>query len=422
MVKMKKMLAIVLVLALVLSVSACSLVSKDEDLDAAQVVATVNGEDILKSEVYDSLRSEGLTYYGDEEYYFYDENADYYEEAATYTLDSLISAKIAEQKAAELGLDEFTDDEITEMEATAKSYYDYYASQIETSLLEQNLTYGVTMTDEEVAAEVASQLSSYLGIEDASVEGIFEVVKQYEIQSKVQDYLIADIAVAEEEIQEYYDTQLETQQSLAEEDVALFNTLISAGSIAVYNAEPVNYVKHLLLKAENVDAELYNMAVGAYEAASSEDLQAVALALLDPVFETLQPEVDALYARVLAGEDFDELIAEQLANEDGDEGMEYYPDGYGVTADGGQYMPEFEAAAMALTEVGQVSEPVKTIYGYHILKLVSITPVGPIAYDDVKADIESSLLYNAQSAAITDAYAVWEEEADIERFDKILMN
>ncbi len=411
-----------MVLALVLSVSACSLISKDEDKDAAQVVATVNGVDILKSEVYSSLKADGFNTYGDAEYYFAEENADAYKEAAASTLDSLISAEIANQKAKELGLDTFTDDELTEMEANAKSYYDYYSSQIESSILESNLQYGTTMTDEEVAEQVATMMTNYFGLDDPSVEGMLALLKDYQIQTNIQNYLTADITVDPQSVQDYYDTQLDSQTSLYESEPDLLDTLISSGTIAVYNTKPIHYVRDLLLQAELENSDLYNMALSAYDSATTDELKEVAKAILDPVYEALLPEAEALRTRALNGEDFDALIAEQIAAGNGDSGMDSYPDGYAVTEDGGQFMPEFETAAMALTNVGDISEPVKTIYGYHVLKLVSITPVGPLAFDDVKADIESSLLSTAQSSAIDDAYAQWEEEADIQRFDNALNN
>lgn len=50
-----------------------------------------------------------------------------------------------------------------------------------------------------------------------------------------------------------------------------------------------------------------------------------------------------------------------------------------------QMVDAFEEAAFALEEEGQVSEPVRTQYGYHLIKLIGKQPLG--GFDDTKADI-----------------------------------
>jgi|GEM_PF-255888 len=420
--ELKRILVLVLVAAMVLSTSACSLVSKDEEKDAAQVVATVNGVEILKSDVYASLRSSGFNYYGDPEFFFAEENAEQYKDEATNVLNSLISDEVSAQKAKELGLDVLTDEEMADLEQNAKSYYDYYVNQIEAGIIEQNMSLPTPKTDEEIAEEVKSNMSYLLGVADPSAEALTELFKDYQVQYNLQDSIIADITVDEQDIQDYYDQQLETQTQLLEDDMADLADLFNQNSIEVYNTAPIHYVKHLLLQAGVEDPDLFAMAQSAYQSATTDELKETAKSLLDPVYATLLPKAEALKARAEAGEDFDDLIAELAEAGDGDDGMQSYPEGYAVTEGGGEYMAEFEAASMALTEVGQISDPVATIYGYHVLKLISITPVGPIPFEDVKADIESLLLSDAQSAAIDAAYQEWEEAADIERFENALLN
>lgn len=52
----------------------------------------------------------------------------------------------------------------------------------------------------------------------------------------------------------------------------------------------------------------------------------------------------------------------------------------------GQMDPAFEDAAFALKNTGDLSNPVKTEYGYHIIKLISKTPLRP--FDTIKNDLK----------------------------------
>lgn len=90
--------------------------------------------------------------------------------------------------------------------------------------------------------------------------------------------------------------------------------------------------------------------------------------------------------KLLAGKhSFEELAEEYSAdasvkNNKGDLG--YFPRG--------KMVPEFETEAFSL-KVGQVSEPIKTQFGYHIIKLLDKKPEKPLAFEDVKADLISRL-------------------------------
>lgn len=53
----------------------------------------------------------------------------------------------------------------------------------------------------------------------------------------------------------------------------------------------------------------------------------------------------------------------------------------------GQYVPEFEAAAMALSTPGDISEPVKTKFGYHVIRLVEARPARSRPFDEVKGEL-----------------------------------
>ena len=84
----------------------------------------------------------------------------------------------------------------------------------------------------------------------------------------------------------------------------------------------------------------------------------------------LKKIADSLYTRVLKGDDFAKLAA-QFSNDyvSGQAGG-VIPE-FGV----GQYDPVFENTILALKN-GGISKPFETNYGYHIVKRISITPVG----------------------------------------------
>lgn len=55
------------------------------------------------------------------------------------------------------------------------------------------------------------------------------------------------------------------------------------------------------------------------------------------------------------------------------------------------YVSEFREAADRLAKVGDISHPVKSQFGYHIIKLVKLTPGKKRSYAEVKKDLVASL-------------------------------
>lgn len=93
--------------------------------------------------------------------------------------------------------------------------------------------------------------------------------------------------------------------------------------------------------------------------------------------EEAKNKIDDLYTQIQAGADFSKLAEEHSddsgsAEKGGDLGL----------ADKGIYAPEFEQALYEL-KIGEVSAPVLTEFGYHIIKLVKIAPDLP-SFDDIK--------------------------------------
>jgi len=79
--------------------------------------------------------------------------------------------------------------------------------------------------------------------------------------------------------------------------------------------------------------------------------------------EDAKKKIDDIYAKVKAGEDFGEL-----AKKYSDDGSKTNGGVLGWVDDTVSFVPEFKEAMLKL-KAGEVSEPVKTDYGYHIIKM-----------------------------------------------------
>lgn len=74
----------------------------------------------------------------------------------------------------------------------------------------------------------------------------------------------------------------------------------------------------------------------------------------------------------------------------------------------GMLVPAFEDAVFALKK-GEVSQPVQTQYGYHLIQVTEIDPEEQLPYEEVKEQIKTSLLETRREEAwenwLRDAYA-----------------
>lgn len=92
----------------------------------------------------------------------------------------------------------------------------------------------------------------------------------------------------------------------------------------------------------------------------------------------------------------------------------------------GSMIPEFEMAAFSLTETGEVSPPLKTQYGYHILRLEEKKPIEP--FEEMEETIRSKILRDSRSGMIQSQvvaiqkarYAFVENESTVAQLAQLL--
>ena len=101
--------------------------------------------------------------------------------------------------------------------------------------------------------------------------------------------------------------------------------------------------------------------------------------------EAVKKQAEDLLAKIKGGADFAQLATkfsedEASAKKGGD--LDFFPKG--------RMVPEFDKVAFSL-QPGQISDVVKTQFGYHIIKVVEKKPASKRSLDEVKAQIEDQL-------------------------------
>ncbi len=119
--------------------------------------------------------------------------------------------------------------------------------------------------------------------------------------------------------------------------------------------------------------------------------------------------IQSLASRIAEGEDFATLAQEYSdcpsKEKGGDLGF-FGPE---------QMVPPFSQAAFAL-QPGQVSEVVKTRFGYHLIRVTERQAPETLAFNDVKDDIATHLRQEQERQKIDDYLKTLTEQADIQRF------
>lgn len=264
-----------------------------------------------------------------------------------------------------------------EENATVKEQLTSYRKQQVEALVNNEVLYqsaadlGVTPTDEEIQTQVDERLAYYkqaLGTDEAyatwletngfNAETIVDFLKKNVVVSMVVDKVLEGIEVTDEEIQTEYDTNKDT----------------------TYTQKPGAAVTHLLFAFEK-DAS-GNAVEGADAAALARAQEA--------------------RAKAVAG-----ATLSDLANSDAYKSYATYEDlgrvsFDGVSASGSSMVQEFTDGFKSLP-ANQLSEPIKTSFGYHIILNTAVyadAVVTPLD-DTLKGTIKSTLLQKKQEAAYT---------------------
>lgn len=447
--RLVKLLALVLALLLVLS--GCSMIEVDEEKDNAQTAAVVGGEVITKGEAQ-SLYDYYVDYYT-YLYSYYGMSADSLdlEELKQSALDALVQEKLVAQKAAELGLDQLTDEQKAEVEELANEQLEGYISSYSSEVEEDG------MTEDEVRAATLT----YLEENGVTLDTLITSETNTYVANLVREYAVADVTVTDEEVQAAYDEKVAADESSYASSAYLYEYNKLNGTTVYWNPEGYRTVKHILfLLSDDQKAELTALEtelsdiedrIDALENPAEETEATEAPETTDEPEPTEEPEtltveelnqlkaekeqeiadkkaallasfqdkIDEVTERYAAGEAFDDLMAEFGE----DPGMQTEPgmtEGYVVSEASVIWEAAFTEHAMAIEQVGELSDAFLGSNGVHIICYMSDVAAGATPLEQVKDELSESALATKQDEAYAAAYETWEKDANVKTYPKVL--
>lgn len=209
------------------------------------------------------------------------------------------------------------------------------------------------------------QFESVLQQNGLTEEQLRDLIKNEVIMKAVQDDMVKDITVTDEEVQTYYDENKDAKYAQG------------AGAT----------VSHILIAEKASDGSVD--------------------------FDASLTKANALKAKLDAGADFATLAKENSTDPGSkDKGGSLGFQTYNST----QLVPEFVEGYKNLKE-NEVSAPVKSQYGYHIIKATGLKDSQVTPLDQVKDQIKSSLLQQKQQDAFNSKITEWKTDLKVKTYE-----
>jgi len=359
---------------------------------------------------------------------------------------------LARGKAAELGLDQFTDEEKAQYEADGIASWD---SIIDSYIPQVNANITDSSTEEEKAAARADTEAYILATYNVAKEDYVRDYVNNQLENATLDRLVKQLnpaAVTDEDIEKYYEDLVAEDKEQVGDDAAMYEFYTRYyGMDSYYMPNGYRGITHILLKPDQALLDTLNDLNNRWEEQKSEEeseateevtegepetaeaaeatpeaeptaeptptpepvTEEMIEAAKKAVLADVQPKIDEIMAKLAAGTSFDDLIKE-YGTDPGMEDEATRKEGYAVHENSIIWDPAFATAAMKLEKVGDVSDPVISSYGVHILHYLRDIPGGAAELtDDMKEEFRQSLQQEQDEEALATALDQWEEEANI---------
>jgi len=406
--KFIKLIAIVLAFGLIFA--GCSMIEVNEVRDRETVIAKVGDEVVLKGEFQDVYNMYEAYGYYPENFSTDPEQKETYIMAVEELIDSMVDTKVLEITAFEKGCYEFSLEDRKELDEDIADALDTYVNMYTADLVLDPVN--AELSEEELKALALENIDTYLtdfnvGFKKQDVIDDYETSKAQEV---LYDLTTASVTVTEDELKTWYEFLVENAKTSYESGYASFESDASSTDTLYYVPENVRMGQHILITLpEDMALEVQEL-----QAAGEIDLAKIKL---DEALRAIEGAANEAYDRAVAGEDF-VLLMQELGEDPGMTTYEYYT----VMYPSQNYVAEFAEGLFALENVGDISEPVATAFGYHIIKYYGDMESGPVSYDEIHDDLYNSQLEEKQDIYFTEQIAVWKESIDVKTYYNRAMN
>lgn len=343
--------------------------------------ATVNGTEISQQELHQAVqlqRRQMLNQMGDNaDPSLLDDNL-----ISNMVIDSLIEQHILVQSAEEQGL-VFSDNMIDQMILATKEFQQdgkFSRDQFEITLRNAGMTplsFRNLIRKEKLAEQerIAYMLSAF------TLTNELQAVASLDSQKRDIRYFTIDaapvrnsITVSDQELDDYY--QNNSNQFMTEEQVAIEYLLL----------DRVELEKNIEVTVDELETAYQTMADN-YQAQEQRHAAHILIEVSEEQDDAAaKSKIEEIAAKIAAGDSF-----EALAQAESNDPLSAEMGGDLGVNEKGVFSPEFEDTLDAL-EKGAVSAPVKTEFGYHLIKLIDIVDSKVPSFAEVKEELRADIL------------------------------
>ena len=346
-----------------------------EDTDPV-VVAEFEGGQLLSSEVIPEYNDQLTT-----QIFAGHDASEVAEETLNQVLQRMAGDKIIAARAAQMGMTALSEADLSAIEQQAAESYEQQLSDYMTFVGEPGQT----------REEAAQSLAEESGV---TLESVTDALKRDLWSRKFYDHIVAEVDVSDEEVQACYDALLSRQKETYAVYPDEFEYAHQTGELIVYRPEGYRAVRDILIPFEGEDARTAASLTEQIELGEADE---GVREQLEALYAPLEKKAQQAQQKLADGADFSALMDEFGC----DAVLQAEPmrsEGYYVSDHSYINSVEYVEGSMMLEQPGQVSAPLRSVFGVHLVQYIGDVAPGEVPLEEVADAVRAEALKQKQAA------------------------